>query len=297
MNRVALIAVWLTMMGLLSAQQPVSCPGPLTEAQLMDLVKNQVPEKRLHLIVQTCGVRFALSDPVKSRLRAAGASADLLEKIRAHAPKMATTVAGTKKVNPKDGLTYVWIPPGTFMMGCSPGDSECDADEKPARPITIPRGFWIGQTLVTQEAYGRVMGQKPSSFRGDRRPLEQVDWNDTQAYCRAVGMRLPTEEEWEYAARAGNTSSRYGSLDAVAWYNGNSGYQTHDVGQKQPNTWGLYDMLGNVYEWTASNYNANTKVLRGGAWYNSPRYVRVSSRVEYDPGYRPNFAGARCVGE
>jgi formylglycine-generating enzyme required for sulfatase activity len=137
---------------------------------------------------------------------------------------------------------------------------------------------------VTQEAYRRVTGQDPSNFKGGRRPVENVDWNQAQAYCQAVGMRLPTEEEWEYAARAGDTSPRYGNLDAVAWYSGNSGSQTHEVGQKQPNAWGLYDMLGNVWEWTASDYAANTKVQRGGSCYYGSLNVRVSFRDRYVPG-------------
>jgi len=151
---------------------------------------------------------------------------------------------GDIKVNPKDGLRYVWIPPGTFIMGCSPGDDECYDDEKPPHQVTITKGFWIGQTEVTQEAYQRVIGANPSHFRGDELPVENVNWNEARAYCVAVGMRLPTEAEWEYAARGGNASARYGSLDAVAWYRGNSGGKTHLVGQKQKNAYGLYDMPG-----------------------------------------------------
>jgi formylglycine-generating enzyme required for sulfatase activity len=296
---IALFLIACAVVGQPSAQKPVNCSGPLSEERLTDLIKSQVAEKRLHVIVQTCGVGFELSDTVKSRLRAAGASAELLEDIRVHEPKKATAVtiaAGTKKVNPKDGLTYVWIPPGRFMMGCSPGDSECYDDEKPSHSVSIPRGFWMGQTEVTQEAYRRVTGQDPSYFKGDRRPVEEVNWDEAQAYCQAVEMRLPTVEEWEYAARAGNTSERYGSLDAVAWYGGNSGDQTHEVGQKQPNAWGLYDMLGNAWEWTASEYS-NAKALRGGAWGSDPVNARVSGRASDQPWHRSGDIGTRCVGE
>ncbi len=188
------------------------------------------------------------------------------------------------RVNTRDGLTYVWIPPGRFRMGCSPEDRECEADEKPAHQVTISRGFWLGQTQVTQAAYQRVEGRNPSYFKGDRRPVDTVSWDDAAAYCIAAGMRLPTEAEWEYAARSGNPAARYGDIDAIAWYGDNSGrsrmdsrglwntvkqdrYQfsqklaanenaTHDVAQKQCNAWKLCDMLGNVWEWTADWYGA-----------------------------------------
>ena len=172
------------------------------------------------------------------------------------APRMAVPAlrAGQTKVNPKDGLTYVWIPPGTFTMGCSRGDSECRENEEPAHQVTITTGFWIGQTPATQEAYQRVMGKNPSYFKGAQLPVENVNWDKARSYCQAVGMRLPTEAEWEYAARAGSTTSRYGDIDQVAWYTANSGSKTHEVAQKQPNAWDLYDMLGNVWEWTSDWY-------------------------------------------
>lgn len=133
-------------------------------------------------------------------------------------PKATTApaAAAAQRVNPKDGLTYVWIPPGTFTMGCSPRDAGCYENEKPAHKVTIPKGFWIGQTEVTQEAFQWVMNKNPSGVRGARLPVSQVPQEDAQAYCRAVGMRLPTEAEWEYAARGGDTSPRYGPVDTVA---------------------------------------------------------------------------------
>jgi formylglycine-generating enzyme required for sulfatase activity len=218
---------------------------------------------------------------------------------------------GTTRVNPKDGLTYVWIPPGTFTMGCSWGDAECDDDEKPAHRVTITHGLWIGQTEVTQAAYQRAMGTNPSHFQGTNLPVETISWNEAQTYCEAVGMRLPTEAEWEYAARAGSTGARYGDLDAIAWYAGNSGNKTHEAGQKQPNAWGLYDMLGNVWEWVAAwgaEYAAGSqsdprgpasgthRVLRGGSWYYGPRLARASLRNRLVPEYRGYADGVRCAG-
>ena len=196
---------------------------------------------------------------------------------------------GEVRVNPKDGLKYVWIPPGTFMMGCSPGDTACADDEKPTHQVTITKGFWLGQTEVTVGAYKRFAGatrrQMPPEPVLDGRPLNpgwgdeampivDVTWGDAQAYCRWAGRRLPTEAEWEYAARAGNTQDRYGGLDEIAWYADNSGRQRldseriwkedianflkrlnengngmHEVGQKRANGLGLFDVLGNVSEW------------------------------------------------
>ncbi len=222
-------------------------------------------------------------------------------KIAALEPKVADRVeverpAQGKRVNPKDGLTYVWIPPGQFMMGCSPGDTECYDDEKPPRAVNIDRGFYLSESEVTQAAYEKVTGKKPSYFRGAKRPVETVAWNDAVGYCQAVGGRLPTEEEWEYAARAGTTGARYGELSRIAWYNDNSGAKTHDVKQKNPNTWGLYDMLGNVWEWTASG-DEKTNALRGGSWFNQSPESRSSVRDEGVPSAHFNLIGVRCAWE
>ena len=249
-----------------------------------------------------------------------------------------TPSAGTRRQNSKDGLTYVWIPAGTFAMGCSPEDNECFADEKPSHQVTISRGFWIGQTLVTQAAYKQIVGINPSRFKGEQLPVEMVSWEEASSYCRRVGMRLPTEAEWEHAARAGRTGARYGQLDVIAWYVGNSGpqpvdgtalyqrdpknyediliakgNQTHPVGQKPANDWGLYDMLGNVWQWTADWYaktyysdsrtrdptgskSGPYRALRGGAWDDNDKNVRFSNRYWLRPKSRFFYAGFRCAG-
>jgi formylglycine-generating enzyme required for sulfatase activity len=224
--------------------------------------------------------------------------------------------AGTTKTNPKDGLIYVWIPPGSFVMGCVPGDKECGEDEKPAHKVTITKGFWMGQTPVPQAAYQKVIGDNPSGFPGEKRPVENITWAQANAYCEAVAMRLPTEAEFEYAARAGETGIRYGDIDAIAWYQKNSGKQSHDVGTKQPNAWKLYDVLGNVLQWTGDwfhHYDPDEltdphgppassktplKALRGGGWGFQPRFVRLSARSGAIPPDRHfNYVGVRCVGE
>jgi formylglycine-generating enzyme required for sulfatase activity len=227
---------------------------------------------------------------------------------------VATLEAGAKKVNPKDGLTYVWIPPGSFMMGCSPGDDEGTNRERPSHRVEITKGFWIGETPVTQAAYQRVIGSNPSHFKGPQRPVENVSWDDATAYCRAVGMRLPTEAEWEYAARAGSTAARYGDLDDIAWYDKNSQQKTHDVKGKRPNAWGVYDTLGNVWEWVEDWFDeaaytrgeardqqgpngGKYRVVRGGSWGYDSRFARASYRFRGEPSDRLNFIGFRCVGE
>ena len=220
--------------------------------------------------------------------------------------------AGTCRVHPLDGLTYVYIAPGRFTMGASPGDTECGDHERPAHEVEITRGFWIGQTPVTQAAYAKVMkSANPSRFQGAERPVENVSWEDASAYCKAVGMRLPTEAEWEYAARAGNGNARYGPLDRIAWY-GDSGGETHPVGRKDANAWGLHDTLGNILEWVSDRYgayelqavsdpvgppNGAERVLRGGSWYSTPASVRVSYRNGYVTSVRNDGFGFRCAGE
>jgi len=220
------------------------------------------------------------------------------------------------RINSKDGLTYVWIPPGKFTMGCSPGPdlsgySRCFDGESPPHEVTITKGFWMGQTEVTQEAYQRVIGSNPSLRKGLQLPVESATWSQAQAYCEAVGMRLPTEAEWEFAACAGSTAVSYGDPDTIAWYSRNSGNRTHEVGQKRPNAFGLYDMLGNVWEFVADWFdktyytqspttdppgpaNGQLRVVRGAAYYSSYEFIHASVRL----GQPSNFnTGFRCAGE
>jgi len=208
--------------------------------------------------------------------------------------------AGTKsqtRINPADGLPYVYIAPGRFTMGCSPGDGYCESDEKP-HAESIDSGFWLGQTEVTQAAWKRVNhGSNPSHFKGDDLPVESVNWDDAAGYCKAVGGRLPTEKEWEYAARGESTGAIYGPPGEIAWYAGNSAGTTHPVGRMKPNAFGLYDMLGNVWEWTADNYNDRRKSVRGGSWSNGINVLRVSYRERGEPNGSSVILGFRCLAE
>jgi formylglycine-generating enzyme required for sulfatase activity len=233
--------------------------------------------------------------------------------------------AGEVMVNPIDELRYVWIPPGTFMMGCSPGDSECIDWEKPAHQVMISKGFWIGRTPVTVGAYKRFAGatgrQMPpapdfnNGWTNENVPIVGVTWDDAQTYCRWVGGRLPTEAEWEYAARGGNAEARYGPIDEIAWYRDNSGGRIHDVAQKGANGFGLFDMLGNVGEWVNDWFNPNyyqvspsqdpqgvasgqARVGRGGTWGHDASSVRASYRGWGAPADVNNWVfGFRCGGE
>ena len=204
------------------------------------------------------------------------------------------------KINPRDGLTYLRIAGGSFPFGCSVGDLECFSWEKTPTAVKV-KAFWIGQTEVTQAAYKKVTGENPSLYRGSRRPVDRIGWNEARAFCEAVGMRLPTEREWEYAARGGTSSPRYGRLDDIAWYDGNSKDRTHDVALKLPNPYGLYDTLGNVWEWVQDDYqNENEpgkKILRGDSFYNPAMQVRVSDRLWTTPDTAHRDMGVRCAGD
>ncbi len=242
---------------------------------------------------------------------------------RASSPAIAGDAppAGQVAVNPQDGLEYVWIPPGSFEMGCGPGDEECQEDESPRHRVRISRGFWMGRTEVTVAAYerfatatGRRMPPTPnfdSDWSRTDHPVINVSWNDADAYCAWSGARLPTEAEWEYAARAGVAGDSYGELDAIAWHKKNTSGRTQPVAGKQANAWGLFDMLGNAPEWTADWYAAGyyasspttdprgpeeerARSVRGGSWKTHPDDMHLSMRDSSLAGTRIHN-GFRCV--
>ena len=245
-------------------------------------------------------------------------------------------VFAEEEVISKKMYSVVKIPAGTFTMGCtSEQGDDCNASEKPAHKVTISKDFYLMENEVTQALYQRVMGENPSRFKGANRPVETVIWYDAVKFCNKLsqmegldqcytingtdvswsnkscnGWRLPTEAEWEYAARGGQSYKYSGSdnIDEVAWYYGNSGMETHPVGQKKPNGFGLYDMSGNVYEWVWDWYGGYSsqsgtdlvglsggqyRVLRGGGWNGSARYARVSTRDSSRPVYESSILGFR----
>jgi len=171
-------------------------------------------------------------------------------------------VAG--KLRNSIGMDFVKIAPGEFMMGCSRDDKECNPDENPRHRIQITKAFEIGKYEVTQAQWVAVMKSNPSSNKSDTRPVETVSKLEAQDFIAKLNAmndgyryRLPTEAEWEYAARAGSESPYSGPLGQVAWYAANSEDETHPVGLKNPNAWGLYDTQGNVREWVSDFYTAN----------------------------------------
>ena len=230
-----------------------------------------------------------------------------------------------------------WIPPGTFVMGSPQGELGRYDDEGPQHQVTLSRGYWLGETPVAQALWVAVMGKNPSRFRRDRpdggeRPVERMSWDDCQVFLerlneRVGGLfaRLPTEAEWERACRGGMTGTTWGGelsgedrapeLDAIAWYGGNSGGQTHPVGRKAANPYGLHDMLGNVWEWCAdvtslglTKYSAQSeadpvatgqgsfRVNRGGSWGSSARDVRAANRGANLRGRAHDYLGFRLAG-
>jgi hypothetical protein len=212
---------------------------------------------------------------------------------------------------------YRLIPAGSFVMG-SPEDEEGRYDDEIQHAVEITQPFLLKTTPVTQGEWLAVMGDNPAHFQGDdRRPVEEVSWEDAVRFCEGLtaqtgGMyRLPTEAEWEYACRAGTTGARYGDLDAVAWYRDNARGSTQPVGQKQPNAWGLYDMLGNVDEWCQDWYGNDSsepqrdpkgppsgvhRVIRGGAWNVNAQNCRAPQRAIYSPTNRIFDIGFRPAG-
>ncbi len=222
-----------------------------------------------------------------------------------------------------------WIPAGSFMMG-SPENEAGRFDNETQHRVELTQDYWLSDTPVTQAMWEAVMGTKPSHFKGVTNPVETVSWRDCQGFLArlnkrigGLNLRLPTEAEWEYACRSGmQTATWVGELDLdanwatapqldlIAWYHENAAGTTQPVALKSPNYWGLYDMLGNVYEWCADwqgPYDANLlrdppgpqtgldRVLRGGSWSSGARLVRAAYRTADLPDLRYNFVGFRLA--
>ncbi len=208
------------------------------------------------------------------------------------------------------GIELLLCPPGEFLMGSPETEADRRGDER-QHPRRIEHPFYIGRTEVTQEQWSKVMGTNPSSLNSPRHPVETVSWNDCQSFVdRCSGqLRLPSEAEWEYACRAGTTSTFAGELDTMAWFDDNSGNQPHTAGSKLANPWGLHDMHGNVWEWcedlysdypprgdqSASISGGPYRVIRGGGWNDDSDYCRSAIRYGDGPGSAYASYGFRVV--
>ena len=223
-------------------------------------------------------------------------------------------------INLGEGVTMdlVFVPAGSFMMGSEKGH----VNEKPVHKVTITKPFFLGKFEVTQEQWQAVMGTNPSRFKGPKRPVESVSWDDCQIFLKKLTEKmpgrkfgLPAEAQWEHACRAGTATELYygdnpsGMIDYAWWADNTS--ETRPVGEKKPNAWGLYDMYGNVWEWCAdwwAEYTASEainpagpasgscRVLRGGAWSSPVEICHSASRIIYfAPGYRHRIAGFRVA--
>jgi formylglycine-generating enzyme required for sulfatase activity len=213
-------------------------------------------------------------------------------------------------------MTLVSIPAGSFSMGSKSGD------EKPVHTVTFTKPFYLGKYEVTQEQWQAVMRANPSHFKGDKLPVEQVNWDNCQEFLKklqskspGLKLSLPTEAQWEYACRAGSKTEYVSGDDAsglgeYAWFYASFRGTTHDVGVKRPNAWGLYDMHGNVWEWCQDWYGAYAagaakdpsgassgigRVIRGGAWSNDATVLRSAFRGWLTPGGRSNNGGFRVA--
>jgi len=226
--------------------------------------------------------------------------------------------------SPTLGAKFVLIPAGTFMMGSPHDEPGRDSDENPQHQVIISRSFYMQTTEVTQGQWKRVTGNNPSHFSscGDDCPVENVSWEDVRDFIKKLNSmertdryRLPTEAQWEYAARA-MTTTRFHSgnsdddLSKAGWLKANSGSKTHPVGQKASNSWGLYDMHGNVYEWVQDWFHlysagsftdpagppvGSKRMRRGGSWNSVARFCRSANRDYFSPANRSGLLGFRLI--
>ena len=245
-----------------------------------------------------------------------------------------TYAQSPKTITNSIGMKLVLIPKGTFMMGSPASEQGRTQDYDTQHEVTISEDYYLGVFEVTQGQYEKVMGTNPSYFQkrvigksdSSMYPVEQVSWEDAVEFCKKLSelpeekkagrvYRLPTEAEWEYACRAGSKAAySFGAnsktLGDYAWFGGNSGLQTHPVGEKKANAWGLYDMHGNVWEWCSDWYGkypkgsvsdpsgpseGSSRVFRGGGWSDRASYCRSANRLWYVPPYRDYSLGIRVA--
>ncbi len=224
------------------------------------------------------------------------------------------------EIAPGVKMTFCWCPPGEFMMGSIEGELGRKDNEVQHR-VKLTKGFWMGKYEVTQKQWTAILGTNPSHFKGDNLPVEEVSWNDVQRFLGELNakigntdggqMALPTEAQWEYACRAGEQGPYSGgTIDEVSWYDDNSEDETHAVGKKKSNAWGLHDMQGNVLEWCADRYGeypeglltdpsgplmGSDRLLRSGGWVLDASGCRAAARDYGAPSLTFSFIGFRVA--
>lgn len=211
------------------------------------------------------------------------------------------------------GMEFTLVPAGDFEMGSPSNEKRRKLWESPVHKVDIKKPFYLGKYPVTQEQWSKIMGNNPSFFRGEKHPVETVSWEDARVFIRKLNAfenaaekspvyRLPTESEWEYAARAGTAASYFfgdneKELKEYAWFLENSGLETHPVGLKKPNSWGFYDLYGNVGEWVQDEYHISYKgaPLDGRAWESLFTSVSVPIRIRRGGGWNGNAGCCRSA--
>ena len=210
----------------------------------------------------------------------------------------------------RSGVELLLVPPGEFLMGAGDSDSDAQNAEKPAHLVTITKPFYLGRFEVTQLEWERVRNSNPSSFFAPRLPVQRVTFGEVILFLESAAFRLPTEAEWEYACRGGSTDARYGELDLIARYEGNSNARPGLVGERPANALGFHDMLGNAMEWCGDYFQGDyyaqckagvtdptgphsgtTRVMRGGSWAGIGKMSRASYRYGVPADYRGDYLG------
>jgi formylglycine-generating enzyme required for sulfatase activity len=297
-------------------EAPGSTPGGVLERAQAEVARIS-GGKQLPFVLPTPLDQFYFTDPLPVPVSVAPEKVVVVE-------RKAELKPGESRENAKERMFYVWIPPGKFKMGCVADDRQCEKDEKPQHEVDIAAGFWMTGTEVTAGAYDRFVGatrhRKPGKTQtrtdqGTELPVTEVAWADADAYCKWAGGRLPTEAEWEYAARGGKADLIYPWGNEITGKMANYAkterkkpfFETEPVSRiDNPNGFNLFDMAGNVREWTADAYDpaaystaapasGKERVVRGGSFNTSEKDLRVSARDKLEPAKFDNQTGFRCV--
>ena len=300
----------------------VACDGYESEEGMVKLKASAPSNLQIQLSKETIAEVSNVNDAVQSISSTSPSLSTIITSDNSSCTSV-TSEASEISVPVKNGITIdmVKVEAGTFMMGATSEMENPYSWEKPVHQVTLTNDYYMGKYEVTQSLWQAVMGSNPSNFKGDNLPVERVSWNDSQEFINKLNsmtgrkFRLPSEAEWEYAARGGKKSRGYqysgsSNISDVAWYDENSGSKTYPVGTKQANELGIYDMTGNVGEWCQDRYGSyvsssqknptgvvsgSLRVFRGGGWYFSAKCCRSSFRFGVTPGRRNNYLGFRLV--